>query len=396
MQRVWTLLAAILLPILTPANGQPIRIGELNSYKAQPAFLEPYRKGWVLALEEINASGGILGRPVEVISRDDMGTPGDAVRVAEGLVSKDRADIIFGTFLSNVGLAVGDFARQRRVVFLAAEPLTDKLTWQNGNRYTFRLAPSTYMQVAMLIPEALRLKKQRWALVYPNYEYGQSASETFKTLLRAAQPNVEFVAEYAPPLGRIDAGAIVQSLADSKPDAVFNALFGTDLAKFVRAGITRGVFEGRKVVSLLSGWPEYLEPLGGDVPEGWIVTGYPWHEIHTPAHVRFLEAYRRRWKEHPRMGSVIGYSALRSIAALIAKAGAVDTERLVAGFEGLEVTTPFGPIKFRAIDHQSTMGSFVGEIVRVDGRGMLKTARFVDGSTVMPSDSHVRRLRPAN
>lgn len=96
------------------------------------------------------------------------------------------------------------------------------------------------------------------------------------------------------------------------------------------------------------------------------------------------------------MGSVIGYSALRSIAALIAKAGAVDTERLVAGFEGLEVTTPFGPIKFRAIDHQSTMGSFVGEIVRVDGRGMLKTARFVDGSTVMPSDSHVRRLRPAN
>src|ERR1700704_5523812 len=211
------LLILVFLSTTSGAFGQGIKIGELNSYKVFPAFLEPYKKGWELALEEINASGGVLGRKLEVISRDDGGTPGDAVRVAEELISREKADVLMGTFASNVGLAVGTLAQQRKIVFLAAEPLTDKIVWENGNRYTFRLRPSTYMQVAMLVPEAAKLKKKRWAIVYPNYEYGQSATESFKRLLTAAQPDVEFVAEQAPALGKIDAGAVVQALADAKP-----------------------------------------------------------------------------------------------------------------------------------------------------------------------------------
>src|SRR5213595_1322217 len=78
-------------------QGQSIKIGELNSYKVFHAFLEPYRKGWQLALEEINRSGGVLGRQVEVVSRDDGGTPGDAVRVAEELISREKADVLMGT-----------------------------------------------------------------------------------------------------------------------------------------------------------------------------------------------------------------------------------------------------------------------------------------------------------
>src|SRR6266480_4504768 len=161
-------------------QGQSIKIGELNSYKVFAAFLEPYKKGWQLALEEINRSGGVLGRQLEVVSRDDGGTPGDAVRVAEELISREQAAVLMGTFASNVGLAVANLAQQRKVVFVAAEPLTDKLVWENGNRYTFRLRPSTYMQVAMLVPEAARLNRKRWAIVYPNYEYGQSATNAFK------------------------------------------------------------------------------------------------------------------------------------------------------------------------------------------------------------------------
>src|SRR3954466_1753803 len=144
------------------ANAQAIKIGELNSYKVFPAFLEPYKKGWELALEEINAAGGVNGRKLEVVSRDDGGTPGDAVRVAEELLSREKANVLMGTFASNVGLAVASLAQQRKVLFLAAEPLTDKIVWENGNRYTFRLRPSTYMQTAMLVPEAAKLKKKRW------------------------------------------------------------------------------------------------------------------------------------------------------------------------------------------------------------------------------------------
>src|SRR3954471_7671990 len=202
-----------------PAMAQgTIKIGELNSYKIQPQFLDPYKKGWELAIEEINAKGGVLGKKLEVVSRDDGGNPGDAVRAADELVTREGVNILAGTFLSHIGLAVTEFAGKKQVFFLAAEPLTDKITWQNGNKYTFRLRATTYMQVAMLVPAATAAKKKRWALVYPNFEYGQSAAANFKDLLKKAQPDVEFVTEQAPPLGKVDAGAVVQAVDDAKPD----------------------------------------------------------------------------------------------------------------------------------------------------------------------------------
>ena len=397
MNRRHLLAAAAALALCGSAGAAqpPIRVGELNSYKAFPAFLEPYRKGWTLALEEINAAGGVGGRPLEVISRDDNGNPGDAVRVAEELATREQVSVLVGTFASHVGLAVSDMARQRRLPFLAAEPLTDKLVWDNGNRYTFRLRASTYMQTAMLIPEAARLRKKRWALVYPNYEYGQSAVSAFKRLLKARQPDVEFVAEQAPPLGKIDAGATVQALAAARPDAIFSVLFGPDLAKFVREGNTRGLFRGREVFSLLGGEPEYLDPLKDETPEGWVVTGYPWSEISSPEHKRFLEAYRKRWNDTPRLGSVVGYSALHAVAAALTRAGSTDAEKVVAAFAGLQLGTPFGRITFRALDHQSTMGAYVGRLARREGRGVMVDWVYRDGLSYLPADEEVRRLRPA-
>src|SRR5215813_6346187 len=203
---LFTLLAVAALGT-TVAAAQPIKIGELNSYKTFPAFLEPYRKGMELAVDETNRDGGVLGRPLELIVRDDNGNAGDAVRVAEELVAREKVDVLMGTFSSAVGLAVADFAKQRRAFFLAAEPLTDKIVWENGNRYTFRLRPSTYMQTAMLVPDAVRLAKRRWAIVYPNYEYGTAATAAFKQLMIARQGSVEFV-EIAAPLGKIEAGPV--------------------------------------------------------------------------------------------------------------------------------------------------------------------------------------------
>ena len=168
--------------LATPAMAQnTIKIGELNSYKSQPAFLDPYKKGWEMAVEEINAKGGVLGKKLEVISRDDGANPGDAVRAAEELVT--REDVGRRSPARSCRTSVSrspNFAGQKKVFFLAAEPLTDKITWANGNKYTFRLRASTYMQVAMLMPGAVAAKKKSWALVYPNFEYGQSAARNFK------------------------------------------------------------------------------------------------------------------------------------------------------------------------------------------------------------------------
>src|SRR5207249_3656513 len=162
-----------------------------------------------LAQDEVNAKGGVLGgRPLEIVFRDDGSAPGDAVRVAEELVTRENVAFLAGTFLSNVGLAVADFANQRQLLVLATGPLSD--------------------------------------------------------------------------------GATVGALLQAKPDGIFNALFGPDLTPFVREGNTRGLFEKRVIVSLLTGEPEYLLPLGEETPEGWIVTGYPWEQIDAPVHKAFV------------------------------------------------------------------------------------------------------------
>jgi branched-chain amino acid transport system substrate-binding protein len=373
----------------------PIRLGELNSYTQFPAFLEPYRKGWQLATEQVNAAGGVLGRALEVVSRDDGGTPGDAVRVAEALLAREEVVLLFGGFASHVGLAVSELAARRQRVFLAAEPLTDKLVWEQGNRWTWRLRASTWMQTAMLAPEAAKLGRTRWAVIAPDYEYGQAAVAAFRQLLAQAQPSASFVAAQFTPLGKLDAGPAVQALAAAKPDAIFSALFGPDLAKFVREGRQRGLFRGRDVVNLLAGEPEYLEPLKREAPEGWLVTGYPGRAIRTPEHVRFRDAYVARWSgEEPKLGSVVGHAALMSIAAALRRAGSADAERITAAFAGLAVDTPFGRIAYRAGDHQSTMGAFVGRLALRDGRGTMVDWTYRDGASVLPPEAEAAKRRP--
>ena len=380
--------------IVRAAGDTPIRIGEINSYTAVPAFTLPYRNGWQMAADEINAAGGVLGRKLEVISRDDAGKPADAIRFATELVDSEKVDLLAGGFLSNIGLALSEYAAHAGKLYVAGEPLADALVWQNGNPTCFRLRPSTYMQVAMLIPDAVKLGAKKWATVAPNYEYGQSAVKWFKQLLTEAQPGVEFVAEQWPALGKIDAGATVGALQQAKPDALFNVTFGPDVTNLVRQGSTRGLFPATPVVSLLTGEPEYLAPLGADTPEGWIVTGYPVEQDKQPANQKFVAAYRDRFKELPRMGSVVGYALIQSIAAGIAKAGALDTPALEHGFAGVAFETPIGPASYRTLDHQSTMGAFVGKLAVQDGKGTMVDWRYVDGASVMPPDAVVEKLRP--
>ncbi|MBX5454688.1 MAG: ABC transporter substrate-binding protein [Acidobacteriia bacterium] len=388
--------ATLAAPAIARGAGKPVLIGEINSYTAAPAFTLPYRNGWQLAVEQINAAGGVLGRPIEVISRDDAGKPANAIRLAGELLNEQNVDLLAGGYLSNIGLAISDFAKQKGKLYIAGEPLTDALVWKDGHRLCFRLRPSTYMQVAMLVAEAAKLPAKRWVTMAPNYEYGTSAVKWFKQLLMQARPDVRFVAEQWPALGKIDAGATVAALAEAKPDGIFNATFGGDLTNFVRQGNTRGLFEGRSIVSLLTGEPEYLDPLGEEAPEGWIVTGYPVESDTSPADAAFIATYKKKFNELPRMGSVVGYALIYAIVAGIARAGSTETDIMAEkGFPGAEFQTPFGPAVWRAIDHQSTLGTFVGRIALKNGRGTMVDWHYVDGAKVMPSDEEVRRMRPA-
>lgn len=380
------------LPAFT---ADTIKVGEINHYKRMAAFAEPYKKGIELGLSEINNAGGVLGKPLEFIFRDDQGKPGEAIKIAEELMTREGAVMLTGTILSNVGLAISSYAAEKEYLYLASEPLADALVWGKGNEYTFRLRSSTFMQASMLAEVAAKTDAKTYATIAPNYAYGKDAVAAFKKALTALRPDVEFVTEQWPALFKIDAGAEVQAIERAKPDAIFNVTFGGDLAKFVREGTTRGLFDGREVYGLLTGEPEYLEPLKDEAPEGWTVTGYPWYDFKDGANKTFVDAYTAEYGESPKIGSLVGYMTAQSIAAGIAKAGVTDTAALVAAFKGLEVDTPVGKIMFREQDHQSTMGAFVGKTALRDGAGVMVDWEYKNGADYLPTDEEVKKLRPA-
>jgi branched-chain amino acid transport system substrate-binding protein len=379
-----------LLLLATPTfAAEPIRIGDLNSYTAIPAFTVPYRNGWQLALDEVNKAGGVLGgRKLEVISRDDGARPATALAAVDELAAEHVVAVI-GTTLTNVALAV---EQQRKLPFIAVLPLSDALVWSQGNRTTFHLRPNAHMHAALLAEQAAKLPAKRWASVAPDYEQGRELQAEFKTLLKAKRPDVTFVAELWSPLGKLDAAASIGALEQARPEAVFNATFGGDLARLLAEG--KGFFAKHPVVSPLLGEPEYLDSLADEAPVGWIVTGYPWTEIKGPEHRKFVDAYMAAYDEDPRLAALLGYDALKAVAAALDKAGATDPDKLVAALEGLTFNTPTGPISFRAADHQATLGSWTGKIAVKDGAGTLTDWVYTDGAKLLPSAEEARKLRP--
>ena len=400
MRGRWSLLVTVVLVMAQsgPAAAQaPIKIGEINSYSGIGApFTLPYRQAVEMAVDEINAKGGVHGRKLEVLFRDDRGQPAEAIKHAQELVAVDRVILLAGGFLSNVGLAISDWARQHKVMYVAAEPLTEALTWSKGHPYVVRVRPNTYEQGRMLAEKAARLKHVRWAAIGPNYEYGKRAWETFRDRLKELEPEMQVVGEHWPALGKIEPGPYVTAILNQSPDALYVSLFGSDWLAFAREAEKRGLFQKMFVVGLLLGEPEYIDPLKTEAPEGMLVTGYPWYDIGQPAHRQFVERFMKRTDREPRLGSLVGYITVLSIAEALRRAGPdPDADRLSAAFRGLSVPTPIGTITFRAIDGQSTMGAWVGttKLDRTRGVGIMVNHEYVPGERVLPSDEEIRKMR---
>lgn len=378
------------------SQGPVIRIGEINSYSGIAAgFTHPYRQAVEMAVDEVNAAGGILGSKVEVVFRDDKGNPAEAIKHAQELVTVEKVALLAGTYLSNVGLAVSDFAKMHKVLFVAAEPLSEAITWSQGHRYVFRVRPNTHSQGRMLAERAARLPHRKWAVIGPNYEYGRRAWETFWARLKELKPEVQAVGEHWPTLAKLEPGGYVTALLSQQPEALYVSLFGSDWLAFAREANNRGLFEKTFTVGILLGEPEYLDPLKLEAPEGMLVTGYPWYSIPSPAHRAFVARFTQRTGRHPVAGALVGYVTFQSILEAIRKAQSTETEKLVTALEALRVETPIGPITYRPFDHQSTMGAWVGTTKRDPARGVavMDPWEYVPGERVLPSEAEVRRMR---
>ena len=278
----------------TPPLAQPVKLGELNSYKVFPAFLEPYKKGMELALDEVNAAGGVLGRRLEIVSRDDNGTPGDAVRVAEELIVAREGRAADG----HVRLERGPRGRRPR------EAAQDSLSRRRAAHRQDRLGQRQQVHVPAAArrrscrrrcscPKRPSSSKKRWAIVYPNYEYGQSATAAFKKQMNVLQSGgLEFIEQRGAAgqdrSGPGRAGAARCASPTRSSPRCSGPISRASSAKGSCAACSR---IGPCSTSL-GGEPEYLDPLKDEAPVGWYVTGYPWYAIDTPEHKRFRDAYQ--------------------------------------------------------------------------------------------------------
>ena len=376
----------------TPA---PIVVGQIVEEKAWPELGLKHHKGVELAVDEINAAGGIHGRPIKLITRDGgTATPSDVLRNAEDLVNRDKVRFLIGTIADNNSLAVETFAKQNKVFFIKGVNGSMRMTWQEGNKYFAKYGEPNYLFGGALADAAAKTGAKRWAFVGPDYEFGHSVIDEFKKALLKKVPDAVMMKEYYFPIGKIDAPSVTQALQWDKPDGIFIALWGSDQVAFIREGTRRHLFDGKVMSSVLLGQPENFDVMKAEVPAGWITQGWPLDEITVPEHKAFVAAYRKAYGEDPGYFSYVGYNAMKALASAMDKAKDITPEAVSAAIYGMQFNSTAGTVDFRKSDGQSTVGLWVGKTAIVNGKPKLVDWTYESGDKYYPGDDYVKTVRP--
>lgn len=376
-----------------------IKIGDLSSYSAGAAWSQTIKDGLAMALEEINEQGGINGKRLDLISRDDGGSPSEALRAADEMFLRDDILFLIGANFANTELALSDYAKRNKRLFISLVPNSDEFLWQGGHDYAYRVSgPALYALNRMFAEKAAARGKLKWAGISHNYAWGQSNHEAFKKSLKEFSPKVQFVSEQWPAVGKINAGAVVQAMLKQNPEAIYTALWGADLVEFLREGKKRGLFEGRLLVGDFFGRPEFLEQIGTELPEGIITLAIPHKDsAFAPDDVRnFAAIYEDKFGYRPRYISMLSYHSLHLIANVLKRSNTLDIDKIRETLERFEAESLFGTIKMRSIDNLADNGMWIGETAIENGKAVVKNVQYYKGANYMPSDEEIRRLRGEN
>jgi branched-chain amino acid transport system substrate-binding protein len=347
-------------------NGEgPIRLGYLTSLSgAATPYTIPERDAIRLAVDEINENGGILGREVSLVERDDEATADGGTRQARDLIENQNVFLIFGVINSAIALAVSEVARETQVPFVDTIAQTAALTEEQGHRYVFRTA-TTHTGVAgraMAIEAAVHEDWRRWYMIGPDYEYGHRVVEDFWEHFQQLRPDAERLGNQWPRFGLGEYSAQITAIMADRPDAVFTSLWGEDLISFIRQARGFGYFDDIQHTGWANVDPDVSVALGEDYPTG-VFTGSNLSLqalADEPEMARFIEAYRERTSSLPTNGSGLGYTSMYLIKQALERAGELDREAFIDAFEGLSYESIYGNITMRACDHQAYGPVFVG------------------------------------
>jgi branched-chain amino acid transport system substrate-binding protein len=382
-------IAAIALPATAHAQGNTIRIGVPMPLSGPAAlFGEPAVKGMQMFVKEINDKGGVLGKKLELLTRDSKASADEAVRVSRELILKENVDFLVGTLTSAEGPAVSSIAKENKIILIAPIAKTDQLTApQNLHPYIFRTAANTTMEgrsCAEIMARWTDVKKV--ATIAHDYAYGQDVAKAFVEHLKKLRPDIEIIDQQWPKLGEADYTPFINAQMSKRPDAVFSAMWGGHFVTWAKQAKPLGFFDAvknRVVNGGEAGSVEATRALGADYPYGIYANSYDIenYDKQPDAHKAYIAAIKGFTKEDPpSTWPLTTYVAMQFLVEAIKKANSTDSDKVSAALMGLTVDTPFGKQTLRAKDHQANRGQFYGKMVKAEGKpyAVMTEVQYVD------------------
>lgn len=388
---------ALTLVIAFSAFSQDtIKIGVIYDFAGGcHMYSEAGIKGIKIALEEINAKGGILGKKVEYIVRDTEGKTDVAVREVKDLILREKVNFLIGPCSSGVGLAMQVVHSEYKVLRLSAIANTEAQTVDKFSPYFVQVVPNTYMEAVAATRYFQKKvpKAKKFATIGPDYDFGRREEMAFTEEIKKLVPDAEIVYEAWPKLGEKDFTAFITAIMAKKPDAVHGSLFGGDLVSFTKQAAPYGFFEKTPFIALYD-FPVLLA-LGADAPEG--VYGFGrgcFFMDPNPKMMEFVEKFKKATGDYPDGWAVQNYDAVYLLKAAIDKAGTIETEAVIKAIEGIPFDGLRQKFSIRALDHMATVPCYQGTIAK-DPKYPFKTwtdITRVPGDQVIRPEASVREI----
>lgn len=325
-------------------------------------------EGIKLAVEEINAAGGLLGKhKIKLFSADTQTKPDVAVRVVKDLILRDGVKTIINDYSSANAVAVKPICKEYKVLHIAAISNSENITKVNYSPYTFQVVPNSYMQAkASAIAIAKMAKVKGWktyVTIASDYEWGRSTQQEAVKFLKELAPQLKLVKEFWPRLGETQFTSYITSIMAMKPDFVYGSLASKDNVAWMEQAKAYGFFEKIPYPgSLISVTELMLE--AKTLPRGVIgLTRAPFFaHLDNKMMVDFVNKYKNKYNKYPSDWAVMGYDAVYALKGGVERAKSIDTEKVVKAMKGMTVKLTRGNLKFREIDNQLRCSSYIGAV----------------------------------
>ena len=379
-------LAALTLPLMIGAAGAAeIKVGALYPITGGGAvYGVPAMEGHRMAVEEVNAAGGVNGMMLVSVERDTKLNPAEAAAAAKEMITKDGVNVIIGGLSSAVGLAISEVARQEKVVYIATIPKTIQLTTAKLHDYVFRTASHTDFEGDAMAQIVKQLGAKKVCQIDLDYAYGHDLRAGVISGLKRHVPDHEISLQVYAKLGATDYNVLITQLLGSDCEVVTSSLWGSHFVNFAQQAKPFGFFQQKKYVTggeIAS--HEIAGKMGKDYPDNvWSNTYELWYDDYVPMHKTFHAALEKRLgtKETP-MWPALAWTGVKFYAAAAQKAGSIDSDKVSAALKGLSIETPMGKRTINPKDHQADTGQFWGPMVKKDGVDY----RVMDPITYIPA-----------